>query len=76
MTTLVVHAIYEALRPGGHLIVVEDRAEDAPESSGKLHNMTEAQARMEITALGFRWLRTESFLPEQHFLVFRKPASP
>ncbi len=69
-------AMYRALRPGGHLIVVEDRAESNPRSSGRLHNMTEAQARKEITALGFRWLRTDSFLPEQHFLVFQKPASP
>ncbi len=69
-------AIYKALRPGGHLIVVEDRAEAEPQSSGALHNMTEAQARKEITASGFRWLRTESFLPQQHFLVFEKPASP
>jgi len=69
-------AMYKALRPGGRLIVVEDRAESNPSSSGKLHNMTEAQARKEITALGFSWLRTESFLPQQHFLVFQKPASP
>jgi len=68
-------AMYRALRPGGHLIVVEDRAESKSRSSGKLHNMTEAQARKEITALGFRWVRTESFLPQQHFLVFQKPAS-
>jgi ubiquinone/menaquinone biosynthesis C-methylase UbiE len=69
-------AIYRALRPGGHLIVVEDRAEVSPRSSGSLHNMTESQARKEITALGLRWLRTETFLPQQHFLVFQKPASP
>ena len=69
-------AIYEALKPGGHLIVVEDRGEANARSSGALHNMTEAQARKEITALGFRWLRTESFLPLQHFLVFQKPTSP
>ena len=69
-------AMYKALRPGGHLIVVEDRAESKSRSSGALHNMTEAQARREITALGFRWLRTESFLPQQHFLVFQKPTSP
>jgi predicted methyltransferase len=69
-------AMYKALRPGGQLIVVEDRAEVSPRSSGALHNMTEAQARKEITASGFRWLRTESFLPQQHFLVFQKPTSP
>ncbi len=69
-------AMYRALRPGGQLIVVEDRAESKSRSSGRLHNMSEAQARKEITALGFRWLRTEDFLPQQHFLVFQKPAAP
>jgi ubiquinone/menaquinone biosynthesis C-methylase UbiE len=67
--------IYRSLRPGGHLIVVEDRGEDSLYSAS-LHNMTEEQARKEITALGFTWLRTETFLPQQHFLVFQKPASP
>ncbi len=69
-------AMFRALKPGGHLIVVEDRAESNPESSGKLHNMSEAQARKEITASGFRWLRNEDFLPQQHFLVFQRPLSP
>ena len=32
-------AMYEALRPGGHLIVVEDRAEASSRSSGALHNI-------------------------------------
>jgi len=69
-------AIYKSLKPGGYLIVVEDRAEDIARSSGALHNMMEAQARKEITALGFTWVRTESFLPQQHFLVFQRPTSP
>ena len=69
-------AMYQALRPGGHLIVVEDRAEASSRPPGKLNGMTEAQARKEITAVGFNWLRTESFLPQQHFLVFQRPASP
>jgi len=69
-------AIYRALRPGGRLIVVEERAEDSSRYSGALHQMSEAQARKEITAVGFRWLRNDSFLPQQHFLVFQKPASP
>ncbi len=68
-------AMYRALRPGGYLIVVEDRAESNPGSSGKLHNMSEAQARKEITASGFTWLRNEDFLPQQHFLVFQRPLS-
>jgi len=66
-------AMYKALRPGGHLIVVEERAEDSSRYSGALHQMSEDQARKEITAVGFRWVRNESFLPQQHFLVFQKP---
>lgn len=66
-------AIFAALLPGGHLVIVEDRAEE-DDSGWKTHQMAEAQARKEITALGFAWLRTDTFLPQQHFLVFRKPA--
>ncbi|MEL7448627.1 MAG: class I SAM-dependent methyltransferase [Pseudomonadota bacterium] len=65
-------AIFDALRPGGQLIIVEERAEDDIGGWG-LHQMSEAQARKEITALGFTWARTETFLPQQHFMVFQKP---
>lgn len=65
-------AMFTALKPGGRLVIVEDRAEDDSPGWG-LHQMAEAQARKEITALGFAWVKTESFLPQQHFLVFRKP---
>ncbi len=66
-------AIFEALRPGGQLVLLEYRAEDASVPIRRLHKMTEAQARREMTALGFEWVRTEDFLPQQHFLVFEKP---
>ncbi|MEM8684764.1 MAG: SAM-dependent methyltransferase, partial [Pseudomonadota bacterium] len=32
------------------------------------------QARKEMAAIGLEWVRTEDFLPQQHFLVFEKPA--
>jgi hypothetical protein len=38
-----------------------------------LHKMTEAQARMEIESLGFEWVRTDVYLPQQHVLFFRRP---
>ncbi len=66
-------AIFRALRPGGFLVVVEERAED--DRGGNLHEMSEEQARKEIGAVGFDWQRTEAFLPTQHFLVFRKPTA-
>jgi FkbM family methyltransferase len=68
-------AIFEALRPGGTLVLLEYRAEDARVPIRRLHKMTEEQARLELTALGFEWVRTEEFLPQQHFLVFEKPAN-
>lgn len=68
-------AMLRALKPGGQLIVVEDRAE-ASDSGGNLHRMSEAQARKELEAAGFAWRRTDDFLPKQHFLVFQKPTAP
>lgn len=61
-----------ALRPGGQLVLIEYRGEDASVPIKRLHKMTQAQARAEMAALGLRWVRTEDFLPQQHFLVFAK----
>ena len=38
-----------------------------------LHKMTEEQARREMDVLGFEWVETEEYLPQQHVLVFEKP---
>jgi hypothetical protein len=35
--------------------------------------MTEAQAIKEMKAVGLRWVETRDLLPQQHFMVFRKP---
>ena len=35
--------------------------------------MSEAQARKELEGVGFTWIETKDFLPQQHFLVFEKP---
>lgn len=65
-------AMAAALKPGGQLILIEYRGEDARVPIKRLHKMTQAQARAEMAALGLRWVRTEDFLPQQHFLVFTK----
>mgnify|MGYP001823451869 FL=1 len=65
----------ESLRPGGKLVLIEYRMEDPSVPIKRLHKMSEAQARKEMSGLGLRWVRTESFLPQQHFMVFEKPAS-
>ena len=65
-------AIVRALRPGGRLVLIEYRAEDPRVPIKRLHKMSERQAKREMAAVGLIWERTEDFLPQQHFLVFRK----
>ncbi len=65
--------LLRALRPGGLLVLVEYRAEDPSVPIKRLHKMSEVQARRELEAAGFEFVRNEGFLPQQHFLVFRRP---
>jgi FkbM family methyltransferase len=65
-------ALVRALRPGGHLLLIEYRGEDANVPIKLLHKMTEAQVRREMEALGLEWVSTEDYLPQQHVLTFRK----
>ena len=67
-------AMVAALKPGGKLILIEYRAEDRSVPIKPLHKMSEKQAIDEMRAIGLKHLRTEDFLPQQHFLVFEKPA--
>mgnify|MGYP003836307869 CR=1 FL=1 len=67
-------SIVEALRPGGRVFLIEYRAEDPAVMMLEPHEMSEAQARREMEAVGLEWTRTDAFLPMQHFMVFRKPA--
>ena len=69
-------AIVRALRPGGRVFLVEYRAEDAKVPILPLHKMTEAQARLEMEVVGLEFVENRAMLPQQHFLVFRKPDSP
>ncbi len=66
-------AVVKALKPGGHVFLVEYRAEDPTIPIKRLHKMSEAQARMELEAVGLRWRETLEFLPTQHFMIFEKP---
>ena len=63
----------ESLKPGGQLVLVEYRAEDPRVPIKRLHKMSEVQVKQEMAAIGFDWVRTESYLPQQHVLVFQKP---
>ena len=63
----------ESLKPGGQLVLVEYRAEDPRVPIKRLHKMSEVQVKQEMAAIGLDWLRTESYLPQQHVLIFQKP---
>jgi FkbM family methyltransferase len=67
-------ALVAALKPGGRLVLIEYRAEDPSVPIKTLHKMSEAQARREMAAIGLEWVETQDYLPQQHVLVFRKPA--
>jgi SAM-dependent methyltransferase len=64
--------IVRALRPGGRVVLLEYRGEDASVPIKPLHKMTEAQVRRELEVVGLRWVETKDFLPRQHVLVFEK----
>ncbi len=62
-----------SLKPGGQLVLVEYRAEDPLVPIKRLHKMSEVQVKQEMAAIGLDWVRTESYLPQQHVLIFEKP---
>ena len=66
-------SILRSLKPGGRLVLIEYRMEDPTVPIKRLHKMTQAQARKEMAVAGFEWVETKDLLPQQHFMVFRKP---
>jgi ubiquinone/menaquinone biosynthesis C-methylase UbiE len=66
-------SILNSLKPGGKLILIEYRMEDPSVPIKLLHKMSEKQAKLEMKAAGFKWEKTLTMLPQQHFMIFRKP---
>ena len=66
--------IVRALKPGGRFVLVEYRGEDDTIPVSPLRRMTEDQAIKEMRVVGLRWKTTRDILPQQHFIVFEKPA--
>lgn len=66
-------SILESLKPGGKLVLIEYRMEDPSVPIKLLHKMTEKQAISEMKTAGFKWEKTLTMLPQQHFMIFRKP---
>jgi precorrin-6B methylase 2 len=69
----VLASMVRALKPGGQLVFVEYRAEDAQVPIKALHKMSEAQIKREAAVHAVVWDRTVRTLPWQHLVVFRKP---
>jgi ubiquinone/menaquinone biosynthesis C-methylase UbiE len=67
------NGILGALRPGGKVVLVEYRGEDPTIDVSSHHRLTEAQARMEMEAVGLVFRYSRDILPQQHFMVFEKP---
>jgi FkbM family methyltransferase len=67
-------SIVKALKPGGRVVQIEYRGEDPEVPIKRVHKMTVAQCRKEMAAVGLVWKETKNFLPQQHFIVFEKPA--
>ena len=65
-------AMVKALKPGGRLVLVEYRGEDPQVPIKKLHKMTEAQVKKEMSLHSVRYDRTLTMLPQQHIIIFRK----
>jgi SAM-dependent methyltransferase len=71
----VMQGVVQGLKPGGRVVLIEYRTEDPAVPILTLHKMSETQARKEMRAVGLEWVETRDFLPQQHFMVFRKPAA-
>jgi SAM-dependent methyltransferase len=70
----VLQDLVRAMKPGGRIVFVEYRAEDARVPIRPLHRMSLAQVKREAAAAGLRWQRTIDVLPWQHIVVFTTPA--
>ena len=68
----VMSAIHTALVPDGKIVLIEYREEDPTVAIQPLHKMSAKQARKELEHIGFKFVENGDFLPQQHFLLFKK----
>ena len=65
-------SIVKALKPGGRVVFVEYRAEDAAVPIKPLHKMSVAQLKREVALQPLVLERVAEPLPWQHIVVFVK----
>jgi precorrin-6B methylase 2 len=66
--------IVQALQPGGRVVLAEYRGENPLIPIKGLHKMTQRQVKRELRSVGLVWEETKDVLPQQHLMIFRKPA--
>ncbi len=71
----VMAGIHKALHPSGRLVLIEYRGEDPRVYIKPEHKMTLAQIKKELAPLGFQYLDSLEFLPDQH-IVELTPVGP
>jgi ubiquinone/menaquinone biosynthesis C-methylase UbiE len=64
--------IVSALKPGGRVVLAEYRGEDPKVFIKPHHKTTQKQIRRELEAVGLKWQKTSSVLPQQHLMFFTK----
>ena len=64
--------VREALKPGGRVVFVEYRKEDAAVRIKEVHKMSVKQLEKEMNAVGLVRVRTVETLPLQHIVIFEK----
>lgn len=64
--------ICKALKPGGRVVFVEYRLEDPSVPIKLVHKMSVAQVRKEMAVMPLEWVETQSNLPRQHIIIFKK----
>jgi ubiquinone/menaquinone biosynthesis C-methylase UbiE len=65
-------SICDALKPGGRVVLVEYREEDASVPIKRVHKMSEAQVKKEMAVHPLAFVETRSALPWQHVMIFRR----
>ena len=68
--------IRDSLRPGGRLVLLEYRKEDASVPIRPEHKMSVAEVRAEVTPEGYTFEKVVDTLPWQHIIFFRKASTP
>ncbi|WP_198508816.1 class I SAM-dependent methyltransferase [Polynucleobacter brandtiae] len=67
----VLASIVRSLKPGGKIVFVEYKAENANIPIKFLHKMSEAQIKLEASQHSLVWEKTVDTLPWQHVVIFR-----